>query len=169
MADHTTPINGGAPLGTTREEEDAEFTFTSSSDSSGAPAAARPSGLVQRASTVNPAAFGGKIFVNHTEGLIQEYFPTEGAPGGPRFSPTMPPGPFLPQLPIPAASPPHIPQYQKIADHVRASSLERSSNVSRAPALSGAGQEAQQGVGWAPSKSQSLGSSLKAIRPLLPR
>ena len=68
MADHTIRINGGAPLGTTREEEEAEFNFTSSSDSSGAPAAARPSGLVQGASTVNPADFGGKIFVSRTDG-----------------------------------------------------------------------------------------------------
>ena len=67
MADHTKQFIGGASLGTAREEEEAEFTFTSSSDSSGAAAATRPSGLVQGASTVNPAAFGGKIFVNHAE------------------------------------------------------------------------------------------------------
>ena len=66
MADHTIPINGGAPFGTTREKEDAEFNFTSSS--SGAPQAARPSGLVQGTSTVNPADFGAKVFVNHTDG-----------------------------------------------------------------------------------------------------
>ena len=72
MADATTPIVGGAQLGTTREEEEAEFNFTSSSDSSGAPQAARPSGLVYGTSTVSPADFGAKVFVNHSEGLIKE-------------------------------------------------------------------------------------------------
>ena len=152
MADHTAPINGGAPLGTTREEEDAEFTFTSSIDSSGAPAAARPSGLVQGASTVNPAAFGGTMFVNHADGLLQEYFPPGGTPAGPRVAPTLPPGPFAAQLPVPAVPPPHVPAYRTVPDHVRASSLERCSNVSPAPALSGAGQVSQQRTGWVPSK-----------------
>ena len=166
MADGSTApiITGGGLVATTREEEETEFNFTSSSNSSGAPQAARPSGLVYGTNAVSPADFGAKIFMNRAaDGRGHEYFPDANAPGGP-INTTIPPGPmtgnpFLPQLPIPTSSPPHIPQYQKIADHVRAGSQERSSNVSRAPALSGAGQEAQRGgsrggTGWAPSKSQ---------------
>ena len=68
----------------------------------------------------------------------------------------MPPGPFTAQLPVPAVPPPHVPAYRTVPDHVRASSLERCSNVSRAPALSGAGQVSQQRTGWVPSKSPEL-------------